>query len=517
MSALDSLETMLKAFPPPSPPKAKKPGVDEEEPDPSAPPSNDGSDGGGDGLDDGSTPPGQGDDDSDGIPNADDPDDDGDGVPDEQDGDTPDDGSVPPGDDAAAQAGAPGAQGGGGDQTALAEQLVQAERDFYAAVGFHGQNHHNTQRAMDTFHRIVRKFVRAVTGGQVSDDMAPGQEAGAQGQPGASGKPPPGVPGKGAAPAGPGDADGDGVPDEQDADADGDGYDDDAFDGAGDDNAPPGAGDDDAAPPADDEDPQAAKLKKQFGKSRRLMEHGYRVFARKHGVEAFVGLRKAFPANDNSWYYPELDALTKGTYDFRDRDVERVSKVPEQFLFPYLVAFVEAAYQECCYDETAKDDPAKAASKIMLKLVTLLPNSANLKSAAEKYKVTEAGIAKILKDKGIITPVATEAARYAATPRDADSLAAMGVTGFGKSDWWGERADLAHAQVPLRLVPPPAGAQLVDDRAASLRVQPIRPNYGGRDTLAKATISSSCIIHASADHSKTGMLAHSFAKCSCPR
>ncbi len=51
-------------------------------------------------------------------------------------------------------------------------------------------------------------------------------------------------------------------------------------------------------------------------------------------------------------------------------------------------------------------------------------------------------------DKGIVSGAEVEAARYSSTPRDADSLKAMGAD-MGKSDWWKERAELAGAQHPV--------------------------------------------------------------------
>lgn len=500
MSALETLETLLKAFP--SPPKrGQKSPDDDDEPAPGM----DDSDGGGDGFDDADDSAPAGDVDGDGDADIEDddappPDDDGDvdGPPEGAPGAG---GGMPPG------AGTPGAgAAGGGDANALAQQLVQAERDYYAAKGFHGDPHHNTHRALDTLMRIMRKFVRAVTGGQMVDGMQPQGAA-------------PGAPGEGA--PGPDDEDGDIDPDADDEegfDDDGEGadpeggdaYDDTAFDGDDDESG----GDFDGDGDVDEDDEQKARLKR-FGKSRAAMEHGYRVFARKHGHEAFLGLRKAQPANDGGWHYPENDQLSKGIWDFRDRDVENVAKVPEQFLFPYLVAFIEAAYQDCCaYAEDVQSDAAKSAARIMLKLVTLLPNSANLKAAATKYKITEAGIAKILLDKGIIK---SADGRTADVSTDAQSIAAMGGMGKSDRDWWAQRADLARAQVPLKLTPLPASVKVIDDRVIPTMVPAASPRFYGRDALAKATVGTSCDIHNSQDKTKTDMLAHPFAKCSCPR
>jgi hypothetical protein len=58
----------------------------------------------------------------------------------------------------------PGEEAGGMDpQTVdLVEQLAAAEKDFYAAKGMHGPDHHKAEMAMEVFHKLVRKLAKQV-------------------------------------------------------------------------------------------------------------------------------------------------------------------------------------------------------------------------------------------------------------------------------------------------------------------------------------------------------------------
>lgn len=503
MEALAALEDLVKAFPPPKKPKSK----DDEQDGAGA---DDDSDGGGDPASAGAFPPGSkpdndnggdADPDADGDANGDD-DGDGDGPPNAPPGQPGQDDEMPPG----APGGTP-ATAGGGDVNGIATQLVQAERDFYAARGFHGDNHHNTSRALDIFHRLVRKLVRAVTGGKVVDDAAPGDDMeGGDAPPGAPGQQPPGAPSG----EGPGeDFDGDGMDNADDPDADGDGIDD-----GSDDDFEPADSDGDGVPDDEDED---TPPKSRFGiaKASRAMLHGYRAFAKAHGLEAFLGLRKAMPEHDGSWIYPWSDELVKGTYEFQDRD--NMGTVPEQFLQAYLVAFIEAAYDEMCRGTPCANDVDVCASKIMVRLVTLIPRASNLKRAAEAYKVTESAIGRMLKQRGVISIAA------AASVGDAASLDAMGASGLassmqlsGKSDWFGTLSDV-RSGVPLKRSEGPKLLQLVDDRRPITSVRALRPDYSSRDTIVKANRSDSCTIHSNVDPHTLDMIVHPFAKCTCPR
>lgn len=499
MTALAELENLVKAFPPPKKPKSKSFGDDEHD----GAGAGDGSDGGGDPAS-GSFPPGSKPDND----NNGDPDDDGDANADDGDGPPTQPGQPgqpqQPGQDDEMPPGAPGQQGqpaAGGDVNGVAAQLVQAERDFYAARGFHGDSHHNTTRALDIFHRLVRKLVRAVTGGKVVDDAAPGDTADGADQPGAPGELPPGAPGE---EPDDGDFDGDGLPDNADPDADDDGAPDDSEGGFD-----PADSDGDGVP--DDED---APPKSRFGKAERAMQHGYRVFARAHGLEAFLGLRKAMPDHDGSWVYPWSDELQKGTYEFQDRD--NMGTVPEQFLQAYLTAFIEAAYDEACRDTPCAGDVDACASKIMVRLVTLIPRASNLKRAAEAYKVTESAIGRLLKQRGILSIAAAESG-------DSASLNAMGASGLastmqlsGKSDWFGTRTD-AHSSTSLKRSAAPAMLTLEDDRRPVASVSVLRANYRGRDELVKANRSDACVIHSNKDPHTLDMIVHPFAQCTCPR
>jgi len=152
MDAIDQLGRLYKAAPP-FPPKKKGKGEDKdaESKGGDCPPD----DADGDGVDeDGASETdetfGEGDEASEGEEG-----DDG-FAPDEGD-----DGFPPEGDEGF---GPDDDMGGGVDpQTAdLVEQLAAAEKDFYAAKGMHGPDHHKAELAMEVFHKLVRKLAKQV-------------------------------------------------------------------------------------------------------------------------------------------------------------------------------------------------------------------------------------------------------------------------------------------------------------------------------------------------------------------
>jgi len=167
MDAIEQLGTLFKAAPP-FPPKKKKGDGDEK------------------GDDDCPT----GDKDDDGTPNSLDaaPDDPSDGADDADDGAVSEEG----GEEAAIDAEMPEDEDGGGfapeEEMAgaggadaatvdLVEQLAAAEKDFYAAKGMHGTDHHKAELAMETFHKLVRKLAKQVHPG-VGKGVPPVEENG---------------------------------------------------------------------------------------------------------------------------------------------------------------------------------------------------------------------------------------------------------------------------------------------------------------------------------------------------
>lgn len=146
---------------------------DDEQPDspaPAAPP-------GQEPDNDGDPGDGSGDADGDGIPDEQDPDDDADGIPDadEEHGDLDED----PDELAADAASAPG------DVQGLVAQLAEAERNYYAARGFHGSNHHKADALLHAYHKVVHQLVRTLVGSQASAGAtADPDESNQQGEPG---------------------------------------------------------------------------------------------------------------------------------------------------------------------------------------------------------------------------------------------------------------------------------------------------------------------------------------------
>jgi len=125
--------------------------------------------------------------------------------------------------------------------------------------------------------------------------------------------------------------------------------------------------------------------------------------------------------------------LIKGSlHSFRDPYNGKPNKLPAAYLFPYLCAFVEEAYEHECMEpahkfENAADLPKAMARAVMSELVQTMPKDTNLRRACAKYKCTVDTIAELLTSKGILKT------RSDAMPTDSDAHHAMGAGMLGES------------------------------------------------------------------------------------
>lgn len=386
-----------------------------------------------------------------------------------------------------------------GDPNAVIAKLAALERDYYAAKGMHGAGHHKTEALLDQYHRAVRELVRATAGGQGGPGAQPGM------------------------PPGQDDSDDDGVSDDVD---DEDGIDSDG-DGSDQDSPPPFA-----AKPGQGKPP--AKKPTAFGGGTKPSPKPMQ------GKDAFQGKPQGQqqPPKKKPPFGKSLDAidalrgdapLKKSLYDFASSG----GTISSQFLMPYLVAFVETAYEACAAEAPSNRYALDEMScSIMCKLVSLLPKNTNLHAAATKYRITAEGIAKILKDRGIVSAEEAEASRAGLTGEE-EALAAMGAGGIGGAvlttkSWFDvdERDPLLKGAAGVRGVVRTymrnAQVVLVDDtvdpsKALAKAQRAVTPSFLRLDEELRVNINGSCLIHGHADLTKSQNLWNPHASCTCPR
>lgn len=99
--------------------------------------------------------------------------------------------------------------------------------------------------------------------------------------------------------------------------------------------------------------------------------------------------------------------LSKGIYAFRGTRLD--AALPEEYLYDYLCAFIEEAYEQESREPAhrtlnAKEQLSTIATAVMNELVQTIPGNPNLMRATKKYKVNAAGVAQILVQRGIYKP-----------------------------------------------------------------------------------------------------------------
>lgn len=125
--------------------------------------------------------------------------------------------------------------------------------------------------------------------------------------------------------------------------------------------------------------------------------------------------RRAVPARAAAPVFrdPAGRALAKGLYAFRDPG-GRDQDLPEEYLYDYLCAFIEEAYEHESREPEhqqlqAREQVVEMSRAVMSELVQTIPRNKNLMRAAKKYDVTRASIEAILVVRGIFKPRAGSA------------------------------------------------------------------------------------------------------------
>jgi hypothetical protein len=452
-------------------------------------------------------PPEDGDHDDDGTPDAQDEDADGDGVDDAEDADF-------------------GA--GTGDVQGLYAEVAEAERAYYAARGFHGAGHHKAEAALDAYHKVVRKMVRALTG---ATGESPDQEMPEEGEedPTAQG------------PDGDAEGDGDGVPDEgvdedQDGEVDegGEGDDGVAQDGQPQTMTKPPTGMAVGKPHPNAGKPQKVAAPQQPGAGG---PPGKGAPPGKPGAGGPPQKKKGKPFGKS-----EARLLRKGLYSYDDPS-GRNGAVPDKFLYDYLCGFIEEAYEhearESAHARFARNVDYMA-ERVMHELVMYMPKNANLTRAATKYNITADVVGTILRAKKIIAAPNDEGAQldreahiamgHYDIPRTVDPIlrsmapavaSAMEARGPWLSpDPLAKGAEGVHAAASRFR---DGRALLVDDtvdpmqQLAKGHTARARQLWDYREAEVATSVDAECLIHGSRDLTKAQNLHNPYARCSCPR
>jgi hypothetical protein len=233
------------------------------------------------------------------------------------------------------------------------------------------------------------------------------------------------------------------------------------------------------------------------------------------------------------------DEMQKGLYQFQGLGS---GEVPDQYLYDYLCAFVEEAYeherQEKVHQNTLVPPSSTGASiedvwatAVFNELVSMMGSNANLTRAAVKYNVTKDVIAHILRSKGLVRPF-SDAGTWTS---DYDSMRAMDGEGVTRPLVLSESARAQYRDI----VPDPFGHN-VGVALAKAEPAPTAPlfiddSHDPHGNLAKAerarlalvdyrqnaewrpNVSPTCMIHGSADLTKSMNLSNPHARCTCPR
>lgn len=219
--------------------------------------------------------------------------------------------------------------------------------------------------------------------------------------------------------------------------------------------------------------------------------------------------------------------LSKGLYSFRNSG--RDAPIPDEYLYDYLCAFVEEAYEhesrEAEHSQLSdKDRLRELARAVMHELVQTIPQNPNLMRAAKQWPLTVDAVAKLLVAKGIHKPRADSE-----WTSDADSMAAMHAPtegevlslSFATSDF-----DM-HGRPGMSLAPPPVDnvAHLMKSEAPIDPFEDIRRREAQRVAdlwksagvveMAPAQIAADCPVHNGRDVSKAQQLWNPMLPCKC--
>jgi hypothetical protein len=183
-----------------------------------------------------------------------------------------------------------------------------------------------------------------------------------------------------------------------------------------------------------------------------------------------------------------------GLYGFRDPHNGKPKLLPAKYLFPYLCAFIEEAYEHECKEPSHKfvnvrDLPMTMARAVMHELVQRMAGDTNLRRACTKYKCTTDTIAELLVKKGILKT------RSDAMPTDSDSMNAMGAgmlagnesMAYSKPAPWMQKSD-PHIAV---------GVGRITDRTPENLAHTLRDDAHDPHTVVRKSIDASIIARGS--------------------
>lgn len=217
-----------------------------------------------------------------------------------------------------------------------------------------------------------------------------------------------------------------------------------------------------------------------------------------------------------------------GLYSFKNIDKD-AAKIPAKYLFDYLCAFIEEAYEHEKKEPAhrtieAKDLPSHMARAIMGELVQCISTNANLMRACKKYNCTQDSIAQLLVAKGIMKP------KSDTMWTDSDSARAMGasllsegeVMTYSQPAPWLQQEATPRIGKPILAAPvDDVSTQVIDDHVDPARALSMRKSAEMRMlwpeslAIADANISESCPVHGGREMHKAMNLWNPMLPCSC--
>lgn len=221
--------------------------------------------------------------------------------------------------------------------------------------------------------------------------------------------------------------------------------------------------------------------------------------------------------------------LKKGLYAY-DLSGQKPEALPEEYLYDYLTAFVENAYesesQEVQHSKLdAHDQVSTMASSVMNALVTLMPKNANLMRACKKFSVTKQVVERLLVEQGFYKPRAD-------SEFTDDGLGAMGALLLAQEDFAYSHQPVPFLSEDMFAVPglvvrgpveEPADDLVVKSEAgdphellAAAHRRAAFAQWGdGPSGVPDQTPIAACPIHDGRDIHKAQMLNHGMLPCTC--
>lgn len=224
-------------------------------------------------------------------------------------------------------------------------------------------------------------------------------------------------------------------------------------------------------------------------------------------------------------------ALSKGLYGFRGNADD--TALPDEYLYDYLVAFVEEAYEHesregahARADMKAEDQLQKMARAIMSDLVRYVPTNKNLLRACKKHRCTVEAVKQLLVRHGIY-----QAAADSNWTSDADSHASMGASLERSMETYTLEAAMPSrdpmGRPGVEMTPGPVtdvshllkSEEAMDPFAAvRARAEAFTASlWKSSDPVAVPTVAGDCPVHGLRDISKAQQVSSPMTPCTCGR